>query len=175
MASITGIEIINNGASLKIIMDGETRLFLKQHIREINVLRPSIVKLDLGSGPLRNIFINYPEVINPRTASPEALRDAINLMLKNEMGDIQHTVETINSKIFFEPLIEDETVPKTIYKGYAAPGSKTNEAVWAIEKIVNKEGIIYHLWANGNKNFDNVWDDRQRCDYKEIPEIQPAV
>ena len=179
-----GTQIINNGASLKIITNGIPRNILKNQIHEISVLNSTIIKIDIGQGSLHNIFIPHAEVTNPVTSSPDALVEAINAMLASAFGGIAteenqkreiSELEHINTALLFnEPLISDETVPKTIYKGFAAPGSKTNAAVWAIDKIVNRDGIIYHLWADGNKNFDNVWDDRQRCDYKEIPEIQPA-
>ncbi|MBI2968891.1 MAG: hypothetical protein HYY40_13910 [Bacteroidetes bacterium] len=165
----TGIEIINNGASLKIVTDGEARLILKRYIRGIGIIRPSVIKLDLGAGPLNNVFINHTEVIEPKTATPDELRDAINEMMNdccNKLNEIRGNVESINSKIFFEPLLVDEANPKAIYKGYAASGSKTADAVWAVQKISEDKSVMIYQWADGNKKFDKVWDNRKSLNYK---------
>lgn len=169
----TGTEIINNGASLKITAKGDARLILKRHIREISVIKPSVVKLDLGSDPLRNIFLEHSEVTNPQTQSSEELRDALNEMLKDcineihqELNQITISVEAINSKIFIEALIVDEATSGAGYRGYAIPGSKTFDAVWAIQKISEDMGTLAYQWAEGNRNFDKVWDNRKSLNYK---------
>ena len=82
------IQVIDNGASLKILTDGEARLILKRHIREISLIKPLVVKLDVGAGPLSNIFIHHSDVTVPVTNSPEELRDAINEMLKDSCDEI---------------------------------------------------------------------------------------
>ena len=47
-----------------------------------------------------------------------------------------------------------------IYNGFAIPGSKTSDPVWAIERITSKKGLLSTQWAGGNKSFNNIWDNR---------------
>ena len=75
------IEIINNGASLKIITDSVACYIAKSQVRGISIISEGIIQLDIGQGNLNNIFISYAEVSTPQTASPEQLMEVINSML----------------------------------------------------------------------------------------------
>lgn len=44
------------------------------------------------------------------------------------------------------------------YVGEAIIGALTREAVWRIKRIDETSGVII-LWADGNENFDNIWDN----------------
>ncbi len=165
------IEIKDTEASLKIVTDGNARLILKRHIREISVIKPSLVKLDLGA-PLRNIYFEHSEVINPQTQNAEELRDVLNEMLKdclteihNELNQIAISVEAIDSIVFIEASIVHEINSNTTYKGYALPGSKTSDPVWAIQMVTTDKDTTSSLWADGNRNFDKVWDKRTELNY----------
>ena len=178
MTALAGTQIINNGASLKIISADGTRNILKQEIIEISVLRDTILKIDIGQGPLNNVFINYPDVSNPQAPTIDALADAINAMIQssinlpqgiateaNQQSEISKLDSIRISMLLQTPQISDETNPKTIYKGFAVPGSLTSAAVWAIQKITNNRGIYTYYWAGGNQNFDKVWDNRTTLIY----------
>jgi len=171
-------EIINNGASLKIISADGTRNILKNQIREVSVINGTVIKIDIGQGALDNIFINFPDVGNPQTPSPDALVDAINTMLlntinlplgiateANQQKQISDLDSIKSSALFQSPQISDETNPNTIYRGFALPGVKTSDAVWAIRKITNSKGVYSYQWAAGNQNFINVWDNRAALIY----------
>lgn len=171
MTAFSGTEIIDNVASLKIVADGGARLILKRHIHEISVLRSSVLKLDVGN-PLQNIYIEHSEVTNPRTNNAEELRDALNTMLKDciteihqELNQIAINVQAINSEISIEALIVHQASPETAYRGYALPGSNTSDGAWAIQKVSDNNGTLVHQWADGNSNFDKVWDDRENLQY----------
>lgn len=182
------IEIINNGASLKISTDGVPRFILKSQIKDVNVLRDAIIKIDIGQGALNNVFVDQTEVTIPASVSVDDLRDKILAMLqgnsaglateqkqdseitniqdlKTQVLDLQNKVGSVDSKLFFEPALEDENNPNSVYKGYALPGAKTTDPVWAIEKVTSKNGILSYKWAAGNKNFDKVWDNRAALIY----------
>ncbi len=169
---IAGTEIIDNGASLKIITDGGARLILKQHIHEISVLRSSVLKLDVGN-PLQNIYIEHSEVTNPRKNNAEELRDTLNEMLRDDcinqinqqVSQIAINVEAINSEIFIQASIVEQINTGETYYGYALPGAETSEPVWAIQQASEDKGVRTNKWADGNKNFDNVWDDRENLQY----------
>lgn len=50
-----------------------------------------------------------------------------------------------------------------LYVGKAATGSSTASAVWQIQRITQSDATI--LWADGNGNFDNVWDNHASLSY----------
>ena len=181
-------QIINNGASLKIVSDTSTRYITKQQIKEIGIVRSDIIKLDLGEGPLYNVFIDHNDVTDPVTATPSDLRDAINTMLQSgvtggateakqdseiaelqglntRINDLTTQMDALNEKHFYEPSLVDETNPNMIYRGFADPGAEKGSAVWAIQQVENEGGIITYKWAGGNKNFDKIWDNREGLAY----------
>lgn len=62
-------------------------------------------------------------------------------------------------------VLVDETIPTSIYIGEALPGSTTAQAVWRIRKVLTvgaQKGIVF---ADGNADYDNVWDNRQSLTY----------
>ena len=44
-----------------------------------------------------------------------------------------------------------------LYVGKAQPGSATSSALWQIQRITQSDTTI--LFADGNQNFDNIWDN----------------
>jgi hypothetical protein len=65
-----------------------------------------------------------------------------------------------------EKQIDDDSSDSTIcYLGEADPGSDTSDAVWRIKRIVDTGDSISVEWADGNGNFDNVYDDREGLSY----------
>ena len=60
----------------------------------------------------------------------------------------------------------DFATDSLIYRGEAAVGSTTSAAAWRIRKLVlGSDGDVAETWADGNANFDNVWDDRLSLTY----------
>jgi len=52
------------------------------------------------------------------------------------------------------------------YVGKAAIGAATNAAVWQIQRLTSTVGGDVTIeWADGNAEFDNVWDDRASLAY----------
>lgn len=49
------------------------------------------------------------------------------------------------------------------YVGQAVPGTATSAAEWIIKRIENSTGNI--LFADGNANLDNIWDNRAILTY----------
>jgi hypothetical protein len=181
-------EIMDTGASLKITVDGNTRYVPKTQIREISIVRDTIIKLDLGRGALYDEFIDQSAVDVPVSKSVQDLSDQLNGFLQTgiagiatsakqdaqmaqvnalqaSIADLQAKMGTINDKVYYEPMMRDELNPRTVYKGYALPGSKTSDPAWAIVKITNNQGTLSYLWAAGSKAFANVWDNRLKLVY----------
>lgn len=181
------VEIINQGASIKVITNGIARFVTKFQIKEIAIIKDDYIKLDIGQG-LYNVFIHHPEVSKPVTANVEELREAINGMLESsnaggateakqnagieelfsiraELEIVKNKLNSLNEKIFFEPLLKDESNPKTIYKGFAMPGSKSSDPIWAIQKTSVSGNITVTKWAKGSKELENIWDNREALQY----------
>lgn len=55
----------------------------------------------------------------------------------------------------------------TLYQGWAEPGSATSGALWRIRRVVSSgtptDTAI--TFADGNRNFDNIWDNRAALSY----------
>ncbi|HEY9701464.1 MAG TPA: hypothetical protein V6C58_03420 [Allocoleopsis sp.] len=52
------------------------------------------------------------------------------------------------------------------YKGEATVGEVTSAASWRIQKtVLGNDGDVTVTWADGNANFDNVWDNRVSLSY----------
>ena len=178
-------QIINNGSSLKIVINAATRYILKSQIIEVVVVRDTIIKIDIGQGALYNLFIDQIEVTAPISSSVSDLRDKIMDMLqsasaaglatelkqtegnaeivnvKNSLNEMKDKVNNLNDKLFYDPKLVDESNANIVFKGFANPGAATNQPVWAILKITNNAGVLSYQWADGNKTFDNIWDIRK--------------
>ena len=64
------------------------------------------------------------------------------------------------------PLVQiDQANSTTTYVGEAIAGSAVADAVWRIKKIVCANSDLTITWADGNTNFDNVWNNRATITY----------
>jgi len=53
-----------------------------------------------------------------------------------------------------------------IYQGKAAIGSASSTASWQIKKLAWTGGQMSSMkWADGNDDFDNIWDNRAGLSY----------
>ena len=59
----------------------------------------------------------------------------------------------------------DEASSTTTYLGRAACGTATSAASWQIRKISESGNVTTIEWADGDRKFDNVWDDRASLSY----------
>jgi len=51
------------------------------------------------------------------------------------------------------------------YIGEALAGSATNAAAWRIKKLEEVGNDVTVTWADGNTNFDNIWDNHLTLTY----------
>lgn len=61
--------------------------------------------------------------------------------------------------------IVDEASSTVTYVGEASPGDATSDSTWKIKKISISGSITSILMADGDANYDNVWDDRASLSY----------
>ena len=182
------VEIEDHGTSLKITTDGAPRYIIKSQIREISVIRDTIIKIDNGEGALYNVYVDQSVVDVPASKDVNDLRDQIEVMMESGMAgfatsakqdaqstlitgiqasmkDVQDKLGSINDKKFYDPILIDELNPNAVYRGFAVSGSKTSDPAWAVQKVTNIKGVLSYLWAGGNKAFGSIWDNRSKLVY----------
>ena len=77
------------------------------------------------------------------------------------IGDLKEGLNTSPVNSGFHIIRLAYTGSKVEYVGLALPGSATSSAVWQIRKLAYAgDNLVSVLLADGNVNFDNVWDDR---------------
>ena len=59
----------------------------------------------------------------------------------------------------------DQVGGSITYLGEAQPGTITSAASWRIRKIVETGPDVAITWADGDEDFDNIWDDRLSLSY----------
>jgi len=182
-----GFKLINDGASIRIENGSKILFVTKEQIKTIDTIQNNIVRIDIGEGPLKNIFINYQDVETPVVASANELRDLINQMLLSDNftgGDakeqtqlsilnvlqgyaaILQTVKERETDISrLEPSRVDESNPNMIYRGWHAALGLPDQNEWAIERVRQVGDEIFHEWAFGHKKQIYKWQDRASINY----------
>lgn len=61
--------------------------------------------------------------------------------------------------------IVDEASATVTYVGETKPGTSSASALWRIRKITESGTITTVAFADGDDQFDNVWDDRASLSY----------
>lgn len=62
--------------------------------------------------------------------------------------------------------VDPAATPEITYRGDALPGVLTSAAAWRITRItIQSDGDIESVFADGNDNFDNIWNNRTGLSY----------
>lgn len=61
--------------------------------------------------------------------------------------------------------IDDYSVTDKTYIGVAESGASTSDAVWKIKVIDETGSDVVTKWADGDSEYDNVWDNRTSLSY----------
>lgn len=111
------IQIIDSGASLKIVNSGVPKFVLKSTIKTVEVTFGTLVKIDIGKGALYNFYVDQAQVTSPSSTDANDLRDKINTMLQpvasggsdataanqvaqtTELQNIKNSIATLNSNV----------------------------------------------------------------------------
>lgn len=70
-----------------------------------------------------------------------------------------------NTRNVEESTLIDEASDTVTYLGFAKTGSATSASSWQIKKILTSGNVTSIQFADGNDDYDNVWDDRASLDY----------
>jgi hypothetical protein len=79
---------------------------------------------------------------------------------------VTYIADELEEEMFAEQV--DFVTNDLIYRGEAAPGTATSAALWRIRRLDidnASKGDVATTWADGNANFDNVWDNRASLTY----------
>ena len=69
-------------------------------------------------------------------------------------------------EVALEKRVDFNTDNTIIYKGEALPGTLDSGSVWRIKKItIAADNDVREMWANGNSNYDKVWNSRAGYTY----------
>jgi hypothetical protein len=108
-------------------------------------------------------------------AKPNNIRDLeLDKFLEDDNGDTAVNVSSANIENKLEEVLSalgvgavrlDDVGAGVSYVGAAVAGASTASAVWQIKKIVESGNDITVTWADGNTNFDNVWNNRLSLTY----------
>jgi hypothetical protein len=175
-------QIFNDGACIRIENGTKTLLVTKEQVKTIDTIQNNIVRIDIGEGPLKNIFVNYQDVTAPAVASANELRDLIKgwmvsdnysggdatevsqVNILNKLGDIALILQAIKLKeadlTQSEPSRIDESNPYMIYRGWHSKSGIPDVTEWAIERIRRENDEIIHEWAFGTQRQIYKWSDR---------------
>jgi hypothetical protein len=175
------ISITNNHTTLTIANGENTRTINKTLIREVSILKNNILKLDIGGGALRNIFLPIAEISEPTFGDAVDLTEQINAMLVpqdetilNDLTDLSATIGGIQNRLsglmpatLQQPILVDDSNPNVIYSGFAVIGANTHAAQWAIMRtILGTDDVQRNQWVNGAQLLESSWDARFNYTYQ---------
>jgi len=180
-------QITNDGAVIRIEKNGKILLVAKDQVKTIDTVHENIVRIDIGEGPLKNIFLNYQEVSSPAVGSANELRDTIKAMMLtdaylggdakeatqvsilNQVSQLTNVLVAMNvrqlDQTTGEPSRTDESNPNMIYRGWHARFGIPEQHEWAIERIRQVNDEIIHEWAFGTKRPIYPWSQRETLNY----------
>jgi hypothetical protein len=176
---MASIQITNTNTNLVITNGANVRTINKQVIREISILRGTTIKIDIGGGALRNIFLPIADITQPDHTDGPTLLAALNAMLapldiqiEAELTTLSETISVMQSSIenmlpasMQEPSMIDEARENVIYTGFADPGTATSSPRWAIMRSTIQDDVIINDWANGSQLMNSIWDNRSALPY----------
>lgn len=96
----------------------------------------------------------------PTGAATAARQDTV----IGHIDGIETVLSDINTKTEGFLNLRMDTSGAITYVGKAAIGSSSASALWQIKKIDETSGTVI-TWADGNSNFDNIWDNRASLTY----------
>lgn len=186
-------QVYSEGATIRIEQFGDngesirSLVIAKEQVRTIDIIKDFIVRIDIGEGPLKNIFVDYRLVTYPVADTVVDLKTMIANMLTSEINDGDAPSELTQQNIFYkvndianllttikdketdfslaEPSRVDESNPNIVYRGWHKSFGVPDVAEWAIERITRINDEEIHEWAFGHKKQIYKWTDRATAQY----------
>jgi hypothetical protein len=104
------VQIINDNSCIRIINGTTPLLVHKKQVKTIDTIKNDTVRIDIGEGTLRHIYIKLSDVTTPSgLADVNVLRDAIKAMLDGEetdnsslvsnMADVKTSVDVVKTSV----------------------------------------------------------------------------
>lgn len=112
--------------------------------------------VNLGS----NNDVTIEELPLPFGAATSVKQDTI----IGHIDGIETLLTSLNDKTDGSLTLRMATVGSITYIGKANIGSATSSASWQVKRIDETSGLVA-MWADGNSNFDNIWDNRASLSY----------
>ncbi len=178
---MTNSFIFDTGGLIVIQYPNKSLMIRKEQVKTIDIIDELTVRLDIGEGPLKNIYVRHPLGSPPNGQTAEEIVDvliqcmAANAAQSTCCEDSLAVLNSILQKTSFiqtyvstkpvlqlteEPTLIDESNPNVIYKGWHNGNGVRTNAEWAIQRITRSNDLIASEWAGGGKQFIHIWDER---------------
>lgn len=162
------VQITNEGATIGITNNGVKKFIQKTGLKISQYLGNKIRITDINEV---NEYA-YSDVTLPVSTDIADLISQIETFLESGTSPLPTGASTsakqddiINALFEIENPLQIDDVGGTTYIGYAPAGSSGASAVWAIKRVVETGLDITVTWADGNKNKDNIWNNRTSLVY----------
>lgn len=140
------IEFVNTSNTIE-IKNSNTLIEILEQAAATIALTNIVNKIDIVENLSEIVLSVTKNVIEVNNNPPNTDEDEAKIMYKKRTDFVTDTL---------------------IYRGVAAPGSSTADAVWRMSRITFDEASnddVAEDFANGNDGFLNVWDDRASLSY----------
>ncbi len=128
--------------------------------------------LDASPGQSNDLTLLEPETYKlpvDREEDQVVIRKAVLINYRGEDINSSNPLPVFMLKRQLTKKMENVPFGQPLYLGEAEPGTKTSSAKWRIRKMELDDGAntspTGEIWANGNTDFDKVWDNRTDYDY----------
>lgn len=161
-----------NKVSDKIKDPKETKIDLNPVLDQLKsfkkVIRDDRVKVELLDKQIDRI-VNAVSFTGGKGSSGtfNKLGNQINPATEEKQNDILVSLNSISNSvdIYAVQLAVDSGDSTITYIGKAVAGSTSSSAVWRINRMTDTSGDLSIQFADGDSNFDNVWDNRESLSY----------
>jgi len=147
---MTSVDIISQTNSVEIVNQNNS-VTLTETPTNVEIISEST------SVEVQNTILTIEVITNQTTVVVEQLTTLVEVMSVGVQGAAGDTIE-------YAALVDDSNYPLT-YVGNALPGSLPGSAVWQIRLVDESDEVLVVTFADGDSDFDNVWDDRESLIY----------
>jgi hypothetical protein len=154
-------QIINDSSCIRVVNDGTPLLIIKTQIKTIDTVKNEMVRIDIGEGALRHIYIKHADVTIPQgLQDASALRDAIKAMLDGAGGDFSPLIAAIQTEVGKVGDVKAgiDTLTQQVTTTGQAQVDSTNALKAGIDKIVQQASV------SNDAQTKNLADVKQSVD-----------